>query len=164
MSEPPFDPIGAILSELATCLCAQILTDNLPPVCVCGVIPGSQVSLDYAGDCDDACGMAWVRLVGSYPSVSIGQSLRQPGNCTAGIGAEIELGIVRCIDVGDGTNPPDPDNLAASAALQSADMMAMWRAVSCCRTSKDFAISAYVPYGPQGGLVGGSLALSILVT
>jgi hypothetical protein len=155
--------INAILADLATCLCAQILTDGLPPVCFCGVVPGQDVALDYAGDCDDACGQAWVRLATAYPSVSVGQPSQIPNNCTVGIGVEIELGIVRCLDVGDGQTPPDPVELTAAGVLQVADMMAMWRAVACCRQSKDFIIGQYAPIGPQGGLVGGTLPLGILV-
>lgn len=158
------DPVAPILADLAACLCSQIIADGLPAVCVCGVVPGIQASLDYAGDCTDACGQAWVRLITSYPSTIIGQPSERPGNCGTSIGIEVEMGIARCVDVGDGTNPPDPLNLAASAVLQSADMMAMWRAVACCRHSKDFAIGTYLPSGPAGGLVGGVLTLSILVT
>jgi hypothetical protein len=155
--------INAILADLATCLCAQILTDNLPPVCFCGVVPGQDVAMDYTGDCDDACGMAWVRLATAYPSVTVGQPSQIQNNCTAGIGLEIEMGIVRCLDVGEGGGPPEPEALTAAATLQVADIMAMWRAVACCRQSKDFIIGQYVPSGPQGGVVGGTLPLGILV-
>lgn len=155
--------IAGILDDLATCLCAQILTDGLPPVCTCGVMPGAEVALDYAGDCDDTCGMAWVRLASSYPSVTIGQPSERPGNCSSGIGIEVEIGIMRCIDLGDGVTPPDPAEMAAAATLQYADMLAMWRAVACCRTSKDWILGTYVPYGPQGGILGGILPLGILV-
>lgn len=155
--------INAILADLATCLCAQILTDGLPPVCFCGVVPGDEVALDYAGDCDDACGMAWVRLLTAYPSVQVGQPVGEPGNCARGIGIEVEMGIVRCLDVGDGSTPPEPASLSASAVLQVADMMAMWRAVYCCQNRKDFIIGQYVATGPQGGIVGGTLPLAMLV-
>jgi hypothetical protein len=157
------DRIQNVLAELSTCLCAQILTDDLPPVCVCGVMPGAEVALEYTGDCDDACGMAWVRLVSSYPSTSVGAPAERPGNCGLGIGLDVEMGIVRCIEVGDADVPPEPAHLAAAAVLQTADMMAMWRAVSCCRQSKDWMLGSYVPYGPEGGLVGGVLPVSILV-
>jgi hypothetical protein len=155
--------ISGILDDLSTCLCAQILTDGLPPVCTCGVMPGSEVALDYAGDCDSACGMAWVRLTSSYPSVSIGQPTARPGNCSAGIGIEVEIGIMRCIDLGDGTNPPVLADMKAAADLQYADMVAMLRAIACCRASKDWLLGTYIPYGPQGGMVGGIMPLALLV-
>ena len=133
-------------------------------MCFCGIVPGADVALDYAGDCDDVCGMAWVRLVTAYPSVHRAARRNGPATARAGIGIDVEIGIVRCIDVGDGTDPPDPADLAAAAVLQIADMMAMWRAVTCCRPSKDWIIGTYTPFGPQGGLVGGTLPLAILVT
>lgn len=165
VTAPPVVPnrISVLLSDLATCLCAQIIEDELPPTCFCGVVPGDEVAMDYAGDCDDACGMAWVRLVNAYPSTSIGSPIERPGNCAVGIGVEVVLGIARCIPLGDNGEPPDPTDLAAASVLQQADMMAMWRAVSCCRSSKDWAIGNYTPFGPQGGLVGGILSLAILV-
>jgi len=157
--------ITTLLTDLATCLCAQIISDDLPPVCFCGVVPGEQVALDYAGDCEDACGMAWVRLATSYPSVTIGAASARPGNCGLGLGVDVEMGIVRCISVGqvDG-QPPSPAELSAAAVLQQADMMALWRSIACCRNSKDWMIGAYTPYGPEGGTVGGTLTASILVT
>lgn len=156
--------ITSILTDLTTCLCSQLLDDELPPVCFCGIVPGAEVALDYAGECENECGMAWVRLIGSAPSVTVGVPSALPGNCSTGINIDVELGVVRCIGVGgpDG-QPIEPSELAAAAVLQQADMMAMWRAVACCRDSKDWVIGAYTPFGPDGGLVGGTLSLSILV-
>jgi hypothetical protein len=42
-------------------------------------------------------------------------------------------------------------------------MMAMWRAVLCCRQSPDWLMGQYVPIGPAGGVVGGTLPVGILV-
>jgi hypothetical protein len=166
VTEPVFTPnrIQDILDNLAICLCSQILDDNLPGVCFCGIMPGEDVALDYVGDCDDACGQAWVRLATAYPSVTVGQPSQGIGNCNNAIGLEIELGIVRCFDVGDGRTPVDPVELGRAGRLQIADMLAMWRAVACCNSSKDFIMGQYVPIGPQGGIVGGTLPLGILVT
>lgn len=156
--------IWTVVEELATCLCAQLLTDDLPPVCVCGVLPGAEAALEYAGDCDSACGQAWVRLANAYPSTTIGVPSTRPGNCSSGIGIEIEVGVSRCVSVGDADEPPSPAELAVAAELQTADLLAMWRAVACCRSSKDWVVGAYTPFGPEGGLVGGTVTVAILVT
>lgn len=158
------NPIEQMLEDLATCLCAQIITDGLPEPCFCGVVPGEAVAFDYAGSCDDACGMAWVRLGSAYPSVTIGSPTAQPGNCSAAIGIDVEMGIVRCIEVGsaDGS-PPTPEQLNDAADLQVADLLAIWRAVACCRQSKDWAIGQYTPFGPEGGLVGGVVTMAMQV-
>jgi len=155
----PDNHIYTALDELATCLCAQIQTDGLPDVCACSVVPGEVVIPDMVGDCADGCGQAWVRLITAYPSVVIGAPDVTPGNCGSSIGVEVELGVLRCIESEDVGIP----ELQDATQLQVADMLAMWRAVSCCRQSKDYQITAYTPLGPEGGLVGGSLAVSILV-
>jgi hypothetical protein len=40
-------------------------------------------------------------------------------------------------------------------------MMVMRRAVACCPGSTDWILGAYVPTGPQGGLVGGYWTLEM---
>jgi hypothetical protein len=155
--------VSRLLDDLSICLCAQILTDGLPPTCFCGVMPGSEVALDYAGDCDDVCGMAWVRLITTYPSVSVGAAAERPGNCAMGIGVDVEVGVVRCLDAGDEGEAPSPESMAESARLQAADMLAMWRAIACCRTSKDWIMGQYQPYGPEGGMVGGTFQIAMTV-
>jgi hypothetical protein len=165
--DPPGLPyesrVSQVLDDLAVCLCAQIEIDGLPPTCFCGVMPGAEVALDYAGDCEVRCGMAWVRMIAAYPSTSVGAAAERPGNCSAGVGIDIEMGIVRCLDVGDGGQPPSPDAMAGSARLQSADMMAMWRAVVCCNGSNDWMMGQYQPYGPEGALVGGMFQIAVTV-
>lgn len=159
------DRVQTVLTELSTCLCAQVQVDGLPPVCFCGIVPGAEIAMDSAGDCDDACGMAWVRLASAYPATTIGQPSLRVGNCGVGIGLDIELGIGRCIEVGqsDGSGLT-PEQLSVAAALQEADMMAMWRAVACCRQSNDWVVGQYTPFGPEGGVVGGTLIVAVLVT
>jgi hypothetical protein len=63
----------------------------------------------------------------------------------------------------DGT-PPTPTELETATRLQMDDMLTMWRAVLCCRRAKDFVIGSYAPYGPEGGVVGGTLPVLVLVT
>ena len=158
------NPLFDLLSALATCLCAQIVVDGSPDVCFCGVVPGGAASQDYTGDCDHSCGMAWVRLSGMYPMAGVGIADATPGNCSASLGADIELGIMRCISVGDSEgNPPPPAELLASTQLQMADAMTMLRAIQCCPAvpTKDTLVGAYAPLGPEGGLVGGVLTLSV---
>lgn len=91
------------VGELAECLCAQIQDpeNGVPDVCFCGVVPGDQAIGNYAGDCTEKCGMAWVRLVSLYPMGSLGTIDRTPGNCGVGLGIDVEMGIFRCISIGD---------------------------------------------------------------
>jgi hypothetical protein len=156
-------PIATTLTDLATCLCSQIVADGLPDVCFCGIIPGEAASAMYGGDCTKKCGMAWVRLVTSYMAAGAGNAVATPGNCMTGIGFDVEMGMLRCTPIGEATSPPSPAELLASAQLQWADMMVMRKAVACCPGHRDWALGAYTPMGPGGGLVGGFWVISMWV-
>lgn len=162
----PDSRVGAILLAVADCLCGQIVADGLPGVCFCGVVPGAAAIYDYAGSCDDACGMAWVRLISIYPAVTVGLPDNTPGNCTKALGMDIEVGIVRCMSAGepDGSGP-DPSELLQSTELQVADAETLIRAVACCPAipGRDSVLAAYTPVGPDGGLVGGLVTVATMV-
>jgi hypothetical protein len=149
------------LTDLAACLCAQIEADGGPPTCFCGVIPGDAAVGDYAGDCDEKCGMAWVRLIMAYPATGVGAPDETVGNCSASLGFDVEVGILRCIDVPEDGSAPPAEEQVATTQLQVADMMTMWRAINCCEAlpNKDFILGAYQPMGPLGALVGGNFTL-----
>jgi hypothetical protein len=156
------------VEALATCLCSEILNpDNgVPDVCFCGVVPGDAAVVQYAGDCSEKCGMAWVRLGSVYPASSVGVLDQSPGNCTASIGYDVELGIVRCMSVGDEQgNLPPPEELLAAAELQAKDALVLWRAVYCCDVvePKTVIVGNYVPLGPDGGLVGGIITVQAVL-
>jgi hypothetical protein len=145
------------LTDLATCLCATLVTEGLPDVCFCGVVPGEAASAMYGGDCAKRCGMAWVRLVSVSPTNTLGDQApaTQPGNCASGIGSTVEVGVLRCTPIGTAERPPSDADLLSAARLQIADMMAMRQAVACCVGSRDWVLGTYTPAGPSGGLLGG---------
>lgn len=155
------------LVDLAACLCAQIddPANGVPGVCFCGLVPGEQAAAIYAeGNCArGTCGMAWIRLISTYPMKSIGVIDPTPGNCGATLGADVEMGILRCFTLGDETGRgPDPQQLLASTQLQVADSVVMQKAMLCCNVpSKEFTLNTYQPLGPAGDLVGGSWTMSI---
>lgn len=149
------------LERLGSCLCAQIVADGSPGVCFCGVVPGEAAALDYAGDCSDVCGMAWVRLVTSYPATVLGTPNLTASNCALPLGFDVELGVARCASTPDSSgNPPSAADLLGDTTLQSADMDSMRRAVLCCGDAADWLLGVYAPIGPEGGLVGGTWTAS----
>lgn len=162
----PANSTNQRLTLLAACLCAKIEEMGLPEPCFCGVLPGGLVAMDYAGTCTVKCGMAWVRLVEAGPVRGIGSPDLTAGNCGAEWGLTIELGVVRCTPVADSQgNPPTAQQQIAAAELQYADMYAMRQAVMCCdafASSKDYRIINYLPYGPDGTVVGGTLTLQTI--
>jgi hypothetical protein len=151
------------LTDLATCLCSEIATSGLPDVCFCGIIPGEAASAMYSGDCTKKCGMAWVRLVSAFPAAGVGVPSEHPGNCGSGLGFDVEMGMLRCTEIGTATTPPPPAQLLGSAELQYGDMNVMRKAVACCSGSKDWTLQTYTPMGPGGGLVGGFWTLTLWV-
>lgn len=162
----PYNPIFARLQALAACLCAEIAdSDNgVPDVCYCGIVPGATPPALYAGNCKDKCGMAWVRLVTVYPATGVGVLSTQPAKCDTGMGADLEIGILRCMSVGDERgNLPTAQQQADAVELQMADTMVMWKAMVCCDAipSGDVIVGQYTPVGPEGGLVGGFFTLSM---
>jgi len=150
-----------LLPALADCLEAQMEAAGLPPVCFLGVIPGQALIADYSGDCEDVCGMAWVRVATYYPSQTIGAQDITLGNCAAGLGADIEVGILRCM-------PMDEDPITEEEALevyrlQFKDAEAARKAIVCCDQlhRRDYILGAYAPMGPLGGMVGGVWRASV---
>ena len=160
------NPVFNRLGELAVCLCEQIQDpeNGVPDVCFCGIVPGEQAIGNYAGDCKNKCGMAWVRLVSLYPMASIGAIDQTPGNCGVGVGIDVEMGVFRCISIGDEQgNLPSPAELLEATQLQIADALIMRKAVLCCDAipSKEAILANYTPVGPLGGLVGGTMQVSM---
>jgi len=162
--EPVFaNPLFGQLVLLADCLCEQIVASGAPETCFCGIVPGDAAVAEYGGDCSKKCGVAWIRLASVYPSVSIGQPYDEPKNCAAGLGATIEVGIMRCTPVGTGDQPPSPNQLLDATELQMVDATTMRRAVVCCPGSDDMILGTYTPLGPAGGMLGGAWSLSVWV-
>lgn len=157
--------ISTRLEELSDCLCAQIEEMDLPGVAFCGVIPGDAAIANYVGNGDE-CGMAWVRLMNMFPSQGIVDAYQEPGNCAAEISATIEVGILRCMSVGDESGePPTPEEYLEGAQLEAADALAMLRAITCCEAlpNKDYMLGPYTPTGPLGGIYGGTWQLTTVV-
>lgn len=143
------------LTDLAACLCAQIVTDGSPEPCWCGIMPGQEALLEALGnDCDG--GVAWVRLSSVYPSVSVGIADTNLGNCSTGTGFEVEMGIARLVGIDE--DAPTPAESLEAAEQQVKDMVTMRRALVCCDSisGKDYILGQYVPLGPLGAVVGGT--------
>ena len=162
MSDNP-EAVFRFLDDLAICLQAQMEVDGVPDVCFAGVIPGDTPYADMAkvGNCGRKCGMAWVRLDSLYPAEAPGVQKAVPNNCSARIGFDVEIGILRCIKIPERGKPWPADLTHKSSDLQARDAMTMWRAVECCSSidPQDRLLNIYSPMGPLGDLVGGSWSL-----
>jgi hypothetical protein len=155
------------LTSIADCLCETIKNSQVPDVCFCGVVPGDGIVVDFAGGCRDGRqGMAWVRMTSLYPATGVNVVDETPNNCGAGIGMDFELGIVRPVAVMDARgNPPTPEQYLAAAALANDDALVMLKALRCCPTIADLdaTVGTYTPAGPEGGVVGGTWPVAVLL-
>ena len=159
--------VWPILTQLSSCLCREITAQDLPEPCFCGVLSGDSVSLDYCGECGTRCGMAWVRLVGiSATQISTPTGVIIPRTArTCHIASEIifEVGIVRCAPMpdDDGTMPSMAKQLEA-ARLQTADMNAALRAITCGCLEADFSVDTWAPIS-GGDCLGGAWSVIVEV-
>jgi hypothetical protein len=142
-----------LLTDLASCLCAEIAASQLPEPCFCGILPGGIVALDYCEECDGKCGMAWVRLTTITELRS--EQVQDSSKCTQPLRATVEVGIARCAPTGDESGPPTMAEQLDTARLLLADQAAVLRAIRCC-TGRMFTLGTWTPMGPQGGCVGGA--------
>jgi len=153
-------PITTLMAMYQQCLCEQIEADGLPETCFCGLLPGQNLANDYGDD-----GMAWVRLVATHPSRQFPQEDDTWTPCAAPMAYTLEMGVLRCAPVFKDSrgNPPSLEAQFEAVRLQMADMEAMKKAIACCNTPPDWdvALGTYVPFGPDGGRVGGIWTFSV---
>lgn len=163
--------IEHIMLHLTDCLCTKIAEEaalgKVENVCICTVVAGDSVPLDYCGPgaCDsDGCGIAWIRLVsvGVPADMSIDTGVARR-NCGMPVQAIIEAGIGRCSrtdtsDISEGQLPSADDHLAE--VLQQLEDLAILRWIAeCCH--KGTYIEEYAPFGPEGGCVGGIVTFRV---
>lgn len=147
---------------MRVCLCAQFEVDG-PPLCFCGLVPGSDVALEYMGDCGERCGMAWVQITGAYPASGIGVPDITPSNCRKAIGVDVQIGVARCMPVGNEQGePPTEGQLREAVEQQVKDMMSVRAAILCC-SAEDLIAGPVVPFGPEGGVYGHTVEVNFLV-
>ena len=151
------------MTDLAACLCVQIEEDQSPEPCFCGVVPGDRVVAAYATDCDERDGVAWVRMANMYPAETVGQQSTKQGNCSGGLGTDLEVGLIRAFPI-----PPDGEDfdvaiLASMVEQQVKDTMTLYRAILCCPSipSKDVIVGMYAPMPILGGIYGGSIQVHL---
>lgn len=159
--------LADLLSSLAACLCASLTDDGQdgPGLCFCGVEPGAVVIADTSYDCREGCGMAWVRLAKAYPAVSPGTPDNSDQPCGQFLGADIEMGVLRCLPIPDDGSGPSADELESAALQAVADMLTMRAAVMCCSALTDvpYRLGQYTPVGPAGAVIGGTWTISVAI-
>jgi hypothetical protein len=140
---------------------AQVEMCGAGPVCTAAIFPGEEVAWDYCGECaSDHCGFVYIKLTQGYPSTTFPAPALDL-SCAAPLAFQVDLGIVRCLPVmDDDGDPPDPDELSASALSMMDDMFAIKHAIAQV-ADKVHILGNWVPQGPVGGCVGGYWTLFV---
>lgn len=141
------DPIFQVISRLADCLCTELAAAGGPGLCYCGLWVGTQGPPlgPSTGGCDT--GVAWVRLVDSYPSAFFPapddgtQSLK----CSSPMAYQVEIGVARPVPRPEGRNLfPDPQDMFNAQRLIASDMRASLRALRCCLPQRQKAAGSEI--------------------
>jgi hypothetical protein len=147
-----------LLSNLKTALVEEIASSALDPFCFVGIMPGGAAAFDYIDDCDEICGMAWLRLASIRESLPEGSEA--PSRCYSQFIVNVELGMIRCYQTFADTegNVMPLEYQESKAESQMAEMAAMKRVLVCsdAASNTDVFMGQYLPIGPEGGAVGGA--------
>ena len=164
-----------VADELLTCLCAELLANQTedPTLVIpedCCLRPGVvDIPFDVTETGVDACcrGEAYVKITSIFPSAQFpepdpldGTQKCQMTRFTVGL----EMGVIRCISW-----DADCDERELKFRMLAADQQAMTSA-ACCWGKRlqnpavvgrgtRWAAGEWVPFGPDGGCIGGTLQL-----
>ncbi|MGW4123637.1 hypothetical protein [Nocardia sp. NPDC004711] len=154
-----------VAHTLIGALTAALASTRAGAPCISVVHPGTMTP-DY-GWCksDDGEGMAWTRVVSITPVLHFPTPVAHPvpaGN-VAQLAAVIELGVDRCYWTTEDNSMPEIAILDSMARDVLDDAAAMLRAVQCCGLGADTVLGPWVPRGPQGGIHGGTMTVTVRV-
>lgn len=132
---------------------------------------GARVDLLLAQARDECCeGLAWVRLVNSYPSRDFPEQDTTYRACDpAQWAAVLELGVARCAPVAGGAAIPTCGEWTAVSLAVMDDRRRMAQAVCCFRTEwadpddRMMIVGMWQPIETEGGCVGGTMQVTIAV-
>lgn len=152
------EPLGPILLEILTC--AQENLTN--PVALVTITPGNTVAWD---DCCE--GELWARVVSVVGASSMSNPRLQP--CAATWQVRFEVGVIRCAHVvDDAGNIPTAAQMTADALATYQDRADLTYALMCCVPGipgiQDLQVGDWLPQGPEGGCVGGTLTSTFTLT
>lgn len=175
-----FLEIDVACQALLACVCAEL--DRLPAEaglagCPCRacVVPGTPAVDGCDGGCDvqpgDWPGQLTVNVQRTYMSrqdvfPAELRTARDLAFCAdpGFLAVDLSVQVWRCAPVQTNEGcPPSCDELATAATQTHADMLAVWRAATCCfsgtgteqrRKGRRYSVGQTLPLGPQGGCVG----------
>lgn len=156
-----------LAQELLECLRTALNARPEPPpedrICLRA---GGAVAPMLATTTDECCsGLAWVRVVGT----TVADGFNISPNCITHMRTlTLEMGVVRCFPTPGASGIVSCDQWTAKALQLDSDYEAM-EAALCCAVADarnmmgdpDFVPGEYVPAGPDGNCIGGTLTITV---
>lgn len=168
-------PVDAVAAPVLTGVleAALALYDELPipGPCSVGLVAGSMAAVDRGLDCAGGCaGQLWVRLEALHPTLEFpaphGGAVRGPLSWAV----VVEVGLVRPAPMirGDGPTLALPsmaeETDAADTALLDAAVLREALVVRYAQAlDVGIALGSWTPFGPSGGIVGGTWTATLEV-
>lgn len=166
MTAPAVTAINQMALALLDCLNSTVAETQGGPV-DCLLLAGDEV--EHFGGTGDDCGQGWVKLNALYRSTNfpLPDQDRSFGSCfDQEYAAVFELGVIRCWPTFQpGGKPGDPLAKQLAALKAQDDAIATVQAVCCWVRGQDdpppYLVGQWAPAGPEGGVVGGTLEVTI---
>ena len=159
--ETPADRLNTALVAFTGCI-----GEGLLDVCSYGLTIGdSYVPFDPDDDdaCEEgevACTQAWVRVDGA--SIAYKEpSFAGDEGCAGTMTLELEVGILRCLEIPEGGEAPTATEVLVAAMQAMEDMNSIYDAAMQCEVWASIESGAWVPQGPQGGQYGGTWSFTV---
>lgn len=138
--------------------------DALTDICSYGLTIGESYvpfEPDDDDDCEDgieACEQAWVRVMSVTPKPG---DTGWDGNCGLVLMAELEVGVLRCIEARKNGEAPTSTQVMAAAMQSMTDMITIEQAALGCEVWDSLELGQWVPEGPLGGQYGGTWTFTV---
>lgn len=119
---------------------------------------------DPEDDCDEdevACSQAWVRVMGVTPTTAP-EGFAGEG-CGVELSVELEVGILRCIDIPEDGEAPTATDVMVAAMQAMEDMQAIYCAAMDCAVWESITSGSWAPEGPLGAQYGGTWTFTVEV-
>lgn len=165
----PFDRVLPVAESLLSCLEEQLSIYDAG-ACRTFIAPGNAPAWDFCCHCEtNAEGMAWVQIASVFPSDDFPSPQTGAMRCKpSGYGVVMNVGVLRCASaLDDNGRPPSSDRLTAEAAKVMRDRAIVNEAITCCFLADadpgTYVIGEWTPLGPDGGCVGGSTQLTVVI-
>lgn len=166
--ETPADRLTEALVNFTSCV-----GTSLTGICSYGLtigetyVPFDPDPEDECEEEDSSCEQAWVRVMSANTKDDPNSQGWQDGGCAVVMVLELEVGVLRCIELKDKGEAPTVTEVLGAAMQSMEDMLAIHKAAMDCNAAdgQDLWLSIedgqWQPSGPLGGQYGGTWTFTV---